>query len=110
MTKLFPFGSHVRVIRDLKSRRALEARTGRDTRELEDSSTSQEDAQKTPVLYDGKFVGYSNSTSVALVIKEGAKADEIQRVHHMIVDMFGICGNPSDLRPNEAILQYCNTL
>ena len=110
MTKLFPFGSHVCVIRDLKSRQALEARTGGDVRDLDDMSISQEDAQKTPILYDGKFVGYSNSTAVALVIKEGAKADEIQRVHHMIVDMFGICGNSSNLRPNEAILQYCNTL
>ena len=61
VTKLFSFGSHVRVIRDLKSRRALEARTGGDTRELDDISISHEDAQKTPMLYDGKVVGYSNS-------------------------------------------------
>ena len=88
ITKLFPFGSHVRVMRDLRSRRALGARTGGDTRELDDISISHEDAKKTPTLYDGKFVGYSNSTAVALVIKEGERADEIQRVHHMIVDMF----------------------
>ena len=75
-------------MRDLRSRRALEARTGGEARELDDISISHEDAQKTSTLYDWKFVGYSNSTAVALVIKEGERADEIQRVHHMIVDMF----------------------
>ena len=113
-SKLHPFGSRVKIIKELKSQRALSARTSGDLRAIDgdDSSPSTISPDELSNLssFDGRFVGYSNDPAVILVYCENAKIHRIRRVHHAIIDPFGLSLSPSDrVLPHEHLLRQAHS-
>ena len=112
-SKLHPFGSRAKIITELKSQRALSARTSGDLRTI-DGDTSSPDAISTDELdtlssFHGRFVGYSNDPAVVLIYCADAKVHKIRRVHHAIIDPFGLSVTPNDkVLPHEHLLRQAH--
>ena len=111
VTQIFPFGSRVRIIKDLTSQRALAARTAGDLRSPLGSAIYPAEVDNLPSTgaYDALFLGWSSNPAVSLLYKQGDKSNRILRGHHIIVDPYGVSHNPSvdSLRPNEVMFQLC---
>ena len=74
--KLHPFGSRVKIIKELKTKRALSARTSGDLRaDTEDEITMEEIDEHSS--FDGRFLGYGNDPAVMLVYCECALSHKI---------------------------------
>ena len=111
------FGANVKIVRELKAQRALEARTVGDPRALPTNPISVQDTIEVMQLTntsapdsDGRFVGFSNNKAVALVLTEEdldkPTSHRIRRVHHCIIDEWGLSTNPSRKPlPNEQLLR-----
>jgi len=109
VSQIFPFGSRVKIIKDLKSKRALGARTSGDPRSPLGANIYPPEvgALASPSAFDALFLGWSSNPSVSLLLKLGDTSNRILRGHHIIVDPFGISHDSQrdKLRPNEVIYQ-----
>ena len=104
-SKVYPFGSRVRVIKDLPTKRALSARAAGDPRAYDGDSIFPSEIERNS-SFDGIFLGYSSSDAVALVYKRGDSSDRIHRAHQLIVDPHGLSTSPADtLLPHEHMLR-----
>lgn len=107
--KMYPFGSKVKVLTDLKSKRSLTARTSGDQRHENDYDVDTASASEIPKSsFTGIFLGYSNFHNVMLVYKEGTDqtTHRVQRVHHAYVDPYGLSASSQDsFSPNEIMLR-----
>ena len=104
-SRLFVFGSKMRIIKDLKSKRALAARTGGDPRDVTQPYVSPVDPDNLPSTpsHDGIFVGYSNHSRVMLCYNSAK--NRLFRVHHALVDEMGIALKDTSLAPSEYLLR-----
>ena len=100
------------IIKDLKSERALSARTSGDPRILSDDpvpATTLDPLDSPSTAFCGRFMGFGNNKAVMLVliitVTDGITSYKLRRAHHALVDEFGLSANPTDKPlPNELIL------
>ncbi|MGB2447382.1 MAG: reverse transcriptase domain-containing protein [Candidatus Poseidoniaceae archaeon] len=112
-SKLQPFGCRAKIISTTDAGRALNPRTSGDPRlpqadphhQVVTPATAAESIAP-GVEFDCRFVGYGNDPAVVLVYQPGSKSHKIRRVHHVILDPYGLSTNPRrKLLPHEHLLR-----
>ena len=106
-SRMLIFGSKMRIIRELKSFRALSARTGGDPREVLQFINPSSQAPHT-ISHDAYFVGFQNHSTVMLGYQP--QKHRIVRVHHAVVDEFGCTLKDAKLSPAEYLLRHHPTM
>ena len=89
-TKTFSVGSRVKIIKDLKSQRALCACTSGDPRYTTWSIIYPTELSTLPSTraFDTLFLGWSKNPAVSLLLKIGDTTNRIFLGHHIIVDPY----------------------
>jgi hypothetical protein len=97
------FGSKVRIIKNLKSKRTIKSRTGGDLRAVVKFTQSTNTLTKQPINHDGFFVGFDNHLRHWLVYDPSKHA--IRHCRHVIADEFGTTLSPQKLLRDKHILR-----
>jgi hypothetical protein len=106
-SRMVIFGSKMRIIQELKSFRALSARTSGDPREVFQFVSPS--SQAPPLAsHDAYFVGFQNHSTVMLGYQP--QKHKIIRVHHALVDEFGCTLQDTKLSPAEYLLRHHPTM
>ena len=108
--KLQPWGCRCKVIDRSPSGRALRPRTSGDPRlapaNLQVISRDEAASIAPSETYHLRFMGYSNNPAVILAYNPNSKAHRIRRLHHAILDPYGLSVDPDQpLLPNEHLLR-----
>jgi len=110
LKSMHPFGARVKVVENVPAQRALTARTAGDPRtntSYDASAVTIVESQQ-PSSFTGRFVGFSNHPGIILVFKPGSATEShrIVRVHHAIVDHYGLSISSNDTPiPHEQLLR-----